>query len=342
MNKTVLVTGGTGYIGSHTVVALQKKGFKVIVVDNLCNSSINALDGIKKITGEKPLFYKIDIARDKNALHKLFIKHGDIENIIHFAALKSVPESVKKPLLYYYNNLNGMTNILENMKKFQIPNLVFSSSCTVYGQPDNLPVTEKSPLRKANCSYGNTKRICEEIIADYLIVNQNINAISLRYFNPIGAHPSVFIGELPTGIPDNLVPYITQTAIGKRDQLRIFGNDYNTKDGTCIRDYIDIMDLADAHLAGLYRMIENKQKYNCEIFNVGIGKGISVLEIVKTFEKANNLKLNYKITDRRPGDIEKIYADVSYANKELGWKAYRTLSESLHNAWKWEQYLQKN
>lgn len=339
--KKILVTGGTGFIGSHTVVELQNKGYEVVIADNLSNSSENVIDNIFKITSKKPAFGKVDVA-EKDQFFKFLSQHSGIESIIHFAASKAVGESVQQPLKYYRNNINGMINVLEAMKEFNIPNLVFSSSCTVYGQPEKLPVTEQSPIQPALSPYGNTKQINEEIIHDFLSVNQGLHCIALRYFNPVGAHPSSLIGELPLGVPANLVPFITQTAAGIRECLSVFGNDYNTPDGTPIRDYIDIIDLANAHIAAINRMEENKQKSSLEFFNIGTGRGLSVLELIKTFEEATGVKLNYKIVGRRAGDIEKVWADTSYANKELGWKAVVPLKETLLNAWKWQQKLADN
>lgn len=336
--KKILVTGGTGFIGSHTVVELQQKGYQVIIVDNLSNSSENVVDNIAKITGEKPIFGKIDVSV-KEQLFPFLEKHQGIESIIHFAASKAVGESVQLPLKYYRNNINGMINVLEAMKEFNIPNLVFSSSCTVYGQPEKLPVTEQSPVQAALSPYGNTKQINEEIIHDFLAVNNGLHCIALRYFNPVGAHPSSLIGELPLGVPANLIPYITQTAAGIRECLSVFGNDYNTPDGTPIRDYIDIIDLANAHIAAINRMENNKQKQPLEFFNIGTGRGLSVLELIKAFEEATGVKLNYKIVGRRAGDIEKVWADTTYANQELGWKAVVPLKETMLNAWNWQKKL---
>ena len=337
MNGKILVTGGTGYIGSHTVVELIEQNYEVVIVDDLSNSSIEVLDGIHEITGIKPHFEKFNLM-DYDKLDNLFRKYPDIHSIIHFAASKSVGESVEKPLHYYQNNLISLINILRGMTEFSIPNLVFSSSCTVYGEPDELPVDESAPIKKANSPYGNTKQISEEIIQDTVKVNNIVKCISLRYFNPIGAHPTALIGELPLGIPDNLLPFITQTAIGIRDQLRIFGNDYNTPDGTCIRDYIYVVDLAKAHVVSIKRLIEGNNKSNFEVFNLGTGKGVSVMEMVKTFEKVADIKLNYKIVNRRPGDVERVFADTKYANKELGWEAETSLDDTVLSAWKWEKY----
>ncbi|MBR4677052.1 MAG: UDP-glucose 4-epimerase GalE [Bacteroidales bacterium] len=338
--KKILVTGGTGFIGSHTTVELQQKGYQVVIVDNLSNSSAEVLDNIAKITGVKPVFGKVDVA-DKQQLFDFLKQNPGIESVIHFAASKAVGESVQVPLKYYRNNINGLINILEAMKEFKISNLVFSSSCTVYGQPEKLPVTEQSPIQPALSPYGNTKQINEEIIRDFVKVNPDVHAIALRYFNPIGAHPSSLIGELPLGVPANLVPFITQTAAGIRQCLSVFGNDYDTPDGTPIRDYIDIIDLANAHIAAINRMEESKQKQNLEFFNIGTGNGLSVLQLIKAFEEATGVKLNYKIVGRREGDIEKVWADTSFANKELGWKAVVPLKETMLNAWNWQKSLMK-
>ncbi len=336
--KKILVTGGTGFIGSHTTVELQQKGYEVIIVDNLSNSSEDVVDNIAKITGVRPHFGKVDVA-NKEELFAFLKQFEGIESIIHFAASKAVGESVKVPLKYYRNNINGVINILEAMKEFQIPNLVFSSSCTVYGQPEVLPVTEQSPIQPALSPYGNTKQINEEIIKDYIKVNPELHAICLRYFNPVGAHPSSLIGELPLGVPANLIPFITQTAAGIRECLSVFGNDYDTPDGTPIRDYIDIIDLANAHIAAINRMEENKQKKEVEFFNIGTGNGLGVLQLIQVFEEATGVKLNYKIVGRREGDIEKVWADTSFANKELGWKAQVPLKETLLNAWNWQKKI---
>ncbi|HBX87699.1 MAG TPA: UDP-glucose 4-epimerase GalE [Marinilabiliaceae bacterium] len=338
MSKKILVTGGTGYIGSHTVVELQNAGFHVLIADNLSNSRIEVLDAIAKITGIKPDFEKIDLSNAKET-ESLFDKHPDIEAIIHFAAYKAVGESVQKPLEYYHNNLNSLINILNNMRRKAVRNMVFSSSCTVYGQPDKLPVTEQTPRKPAESPYGNTKAICEDIIRDFCKVNPETNSIALRYFNPIGAHPSALIGEEPIGVPGNLVPFITQTAAGIRKELSIFGDDYNTPDGTAIRDYINVVDLSEAHLVAINRLIQNKQKNNLEFFNIGTGDGFSVMQLVKTFIEVNKVNLPYKITDRRSGDIEKIWADTSLANNELGWKAKKSLEETLKSAWNWEKNI---
>ena len=336
----ILVTGGTGYIGSHTVVELQNAGFEVVVVDNLSNSNIEVLSGIEKITGIRPAFENIDCTDYVN-MDRMLEKHSGIEAIIHFAASKAVGESVQKPLLYYRNNVGSLLNLMQLMPIHNIHNIVFSSSCTVYGQPDVLPVTESAPIKPALSPYGNTKQICEEIIRDTAYSSSFYQATILRYVNPIGAHPSAEIGELPTGVPNNLVPFITQTAAGIRKQLQVFGNDYNTPDGTCIRDYINVVDLAKAHVIAVKRMLEHKSKYNIETFNLGTGRGLSVLELVNTFQKVNCVKVPYRIVDRREGDIEKVWADPAFANKELGWTAQETVEETLRTAWKWELKLAK-
>lgn len=336
----ILVTGGTGYIGSHTVVELQQAGFEVVVVDNLSNSNIEVLSGIEKISGIRPAFENIDCTDYVN-MDRMFEKHTGIEGIIHFAASKAVGESVQKPLYYYRNNLVSLMNLLQLMPIHKVPNIVFSSSCTVYGQPDILPVTEDAPIKTALSPYGNTKQICEEIIRDTAYSDGFFQATILRYFNPIGAHPSAEIGELPTGVPNNLVPFITQTAAGIRKQLQVFGNDYNTPDGTCIRDYINVVDLAKAHVIAVERMLQKKSKFNVETFNLGTGRGLSVLELVNTFQKVNGVKVPHRIVDRREGDIEQVWADPSYANNELGWKAQETVEETLRTSWKWELNLAK-
>ncbi len=336
----ILVTGGVGYIGSHTVVELQKSGHEVIIVDNLSNSNIGVLDKIAEISGKKPSCEIFDLV-DAQKTREFFNWNKDIEGIIHFAAFKAVGESVAKPLNYYRNNLDSLVNILENMKTHGIENLVFSSSCTVYGQPEILPVTEDAAIQKAMSPYGNTKQISEEIISD-TVATGGIKAIALRYFNPIGAHESALIGELPLGVPNNLMPFITQTAIGIRPNLNVFGSDYNTPDGTAIRDYIHVVDLAKAHVVAVERMINKKSKSNFEMFNVGTGNGYSVLDVIKSFEKTTGQKLNYQIVGRRPGDVEKVYADTTFANNELGWKAKKSLDEMTLSAWNWELALAKN
>jgi UDP-glucose 4-epimerase len=336
MAKKILVTGGTGYIGSHTVVELQQFGFEVIVVDNLSNSGIEVLENIERITGLKPAFEEFDLA-DRILTDDFFARNNDIDAIIHFAAFKAVGESVQKPLNYYRNNLVSLMNILENQIRFGISNLVFSSSCTVYGQPDVLPVTEQTPRKDAESPYGNTKRISEDILRETIAVNPQIKGIALRYFNPVGAHSSALIGELPLGVPQNLVPFITQTAAGLRNELKVFGNDYNTPDGSAVRDYINVVDLAKAHVIAIERLLKAKNKSNYEVFNLGTGTGLSVLEVVTGFERATGVKLNYEIVDRRAGDVEKIWADTSFANEELGWKAEKGLDETLLSAWSWEK-----
>lgn len=336
MKKQILITGGTGYIGSHTAVEFINAGYEVIIIDNLSNSDISVLNGIEKITGIKPIFHKVDVTL-KSELRKVFETHPNIQAIVHFAAFKAVGESVKFPLKYYHNNLAGSINILECMQEFQVGNLVFSSSCTVYGQPELLPVTEESPVIKPESPYGNTKKISEEIIQDFLNSTQGFKSISLRYFNPIGAHPSAEIGELPIGVPNNLMPYITQTAYGIREELKVFGSDYNTPDGTPIRDYINVVDLAEAHVAAVNRLLTNKTDDKFEVFNIGTGQGHTVLEVIKAFEKSTGVKLKYRITDRRPGDVEKVWADTSKANKILGWKAKKSLEETVKSAWEWEK-----
>lgn len=336
--KQILVTGGTGYIGSHTAVELQNAGYEVIIVDNFSNSSIEVLDGIEKITGKRPAFEEFDLI-EKEKVDSFFSKYQNIEAIIHFAAFKAVGESVANPIKYYRNNLDSLVNILEAMDQFNVPGIVFSSSCTVYGQPESLPVNENAPILKANSPYGNTKQISEEIIQDVLVACPKLKAIALRYFNPVGAHPTALIGELPLGIPQNLVPFITQTAAGLRKQLSIFGSNYNTPDGTAIRDYIHVVDLAKAHVVAVKRLVESKNKKPFEVFNLGTGKGISVLEVVNSFEKVTGQKLNYAIVERRPGDVEKVYADTTFANEELGWKAESSLDDILSSAWKWEKRI---
>jgi len=335
--KKILVTGGTGYIGSHTVVALQQSGYEVLIVDNLSNSEETVVERIAQITGIKPAFTHLDLC-DLPGLMKFFSENPRIEGVIHFAACKAVGESTEFPLKYYHNNLLGLINLLEAMQKHGCHKLVFSSSCTVYGQPDELPVSENAPLKKAFSPYGNTKKICEDIINDHSATS-DLKAISLRYFNPIGAHPSALIGELPRGIPNNLVPYLTQTAIGKRVTLLVYGNDYNTPDGTGIRDYIHVVDLGEAHVTAIQRLEKEIATEKAEVFNLGTGTGYSVLEIIKTFEKVNGVKVNYTITDRRPGDIEKVWANPEKANIILEWKARLDLVDMLRTAWAWEKKL---
>ncbi|UGU17777.1 UDP-glucose 4-epimerase GalE [Sinomicrobium kalidii] len=336
--KKILVTGGLGFIGSHTVVELQNEGFAVVIIDNLSNSSIDVLEGITRITGKTPQFEKMDL-REKAKVKAFFAKHSDVEGVIHFAASKAVGESVEKPLLYYENNINTLVYILQELRDMGGAGFIFSSSCTVYGQADELPITENAPVKRAESPYGNTKQIGEEIIADTCKVHENLKAISLRYFNPIGAHPSVEIGELPLGVPQNLVPFITQTGMGLREQLSVFGGDYPTPDGTGIRDYIHVVDLARAHVVALQRLLKGENKSNYEVFNVGTGKGSSVLEVINSFEKVSGEKLNYRIVDRRPGDITAAYADTTKANTELGWESRSTLDEAMRSAWEWEKKI---
>ncbi len=332
----ILVTGGLGFIGSHTVVELQNEGYEVIIIDNCSNSSPDVIKRITSITGKKPLFEEFDL-REKDKVQDFFKRHQDIQGVIHFAASKAVGESVEKPLLYYENNIATLVYLLQQLTKNESANFIFSSSCTVYGQADELPITENAPVKTAESPYGNTKQIGEEIIRDTCKVNSNLKAISLRYFNPIGAHPTSEIGELPIGVPQNLVPFITQTAIGLREQLSVFGDDYPTSDGTAIRDYIHVVDLAKAHVVALQRLIKGNNNANYDVFNVGTGTGSSVLEVIQSFEKVSDQKLNYKIVERREGDITAVYADTNKANNELGWKAKNSLDDSLLSAWKWEQ-----
>ncbi|SEP69428.1 UDP-glucose 4-epimerase [Hyunsoonleella jejuensis] len=332
----IVVTGGLGFIGSHTVVELQNEGYEVIIIDDLSNSSIKVLDGITAITGKTPVFEKLDL-KSKNGVEAFFAKHNDVKGVIHFAASKAVGESVQEPLLYYENNISTLVYVLRELKKLPSASFIFSSSCTVYGQADELPITENAPVKKAESPYGNTKQVGEEIIQDTCKVVPSLKAIALRYFNPVGAHESVEIGELPIGVPQNLVPFITQTAIGLREQLSVFGDDYPTPDGTCIRDYIHVVDLAKAHVVALNRLLSGENKANYEIFNLGTGKGSSVLEVIQSFERVSGKKLNYKIVDRREGDITAAYADTNRANNELGWKAQLTLDDAMRSAWNWEQ-----
>jgi UDP-glucose 4-epimerase len=334
----ILVTGGLGYIGSHTVVALQNEGFEVVVIDNLSNSSIDVLSNITSITGIQPAFFNIDL-KDKLAV-KNFFKQTKVDGVIHFAASKAVGESVQIPLEYYENNISSLVYLLQEMKLHSITNFIFSSSCTVYGQADELPITENAPIKPAASPYGNTKQIGEEIIKDTTTVSQ-LKAIALRYFNPIGAHESAKIGELPIGVPQNLIPYVVQTAAGIRKSLAVFGSDYNTPDGTAIRDYIHVVDLANAHIIALKRLLENKNITPFEVFNLGTGKGNSVLEVIHTFEKVTGKKVPYTLEAKRSGDITAAYANTDYANKELGWKAQLTLEDALRSAWKWQETLLK-
>ena len=334
----ILVTGGLGFIGSHTVVELQNEGYEVVIIDDLSNSSIKVLDGITAITGNAPLFEKLDL-KEKNDVENFFKKHSDIIGVIHFAASKAVGESVQEPLKYYENNIGTLVYILKELSKLPEASFIFSSSCTVYGQADELPITENAPVKIAESPYGNTKQIGEEIISDTCKVKASLKAIALRYFNPVGAHESGKIGELPIGVPQNLVPFITQTGIGLREQLSVFGDDYPTPDGTCIRDYIHVVDLAKAHVIALQRLLQNKNITNFETFNLGTGKGSSVLEVVKSFEKVSREKLNYKIVGRREGDVISAYADTKKANNELGWKSELNLDDAMRSAWKWEQLV---
>lgn len=334
----ILVTGGLGYIGSHTAVELLEQGYDVLIIDNLSNSQLSVLDGIEDITGKRPQFYEMDL-RDKKAVWGFFEEHPDLDGVIHFAASKAVGESVEKPLLYYENNISSLVYLLQEMKARKRSNFIFSSSCTVYGQADELPITEDAPVKRAESPYGNTKQIGEEIIEDLAKSYPEFKAVALRYFNPIGAHPSAKIGELPIGVPQNLVPFITQTAIGKRKELSVFGDDYPTEDGTCIRDYIYVVDLAKAHVSALERLLKGESEKDYEIFNLGTGKGSSVMEVIKTFESATNQELPYKMATRRAGDITAAYADTQKANKVLGWKASHSLAEALATAWDWEKVL---
>ena len=332
MNR-ILVTGGLGFIGSHTVVELQQAGYEVVIIDNLYNSKIEVLESITSITGIKPTYFNIDL-RNKRAVEEFF-SNNSVDGIIHFAASKAVGESVKNPLLYYENNVYTLVYVLQEMKKHQLTNFIFSSSCTVYGQADELPITENAPVKPAESPYGNTKQIGEEIIKESCKVD-SLKAIALRYFNPIGAHETAIIGELPLGVPQNLIPFVTQTAAGIREELSVFGDDYPTKDGTAVRDYIHVVDLAKAHIAALERLINNKNKKDFEVFNVGTGIGSSVLEVIKAFEKVSEKSLNYKIVDKREGDVTAAYADTTFANNELGWKTEKTLEDALLDAWKWQ------
>lgn len=340
MKGKILVTGGAGYIGSHTAVELQNAGYEVIIIDNLSNSTADSIDGIERITGKRPKFVKLD-CNDLDGLRRLFTDNKGIDGIIHFAASKAVGESVQKPLLYYRNNLNSLINLLDLMPDFGVKNIVFSSSCTVYGEPDKNPIDETAPIKPAESPYGNTKQINEEIIQDTIKSGSPIKSIILRYFNPVGAHPSAEIGELPNGVPQNLVPYITQTAIGIREQLSVFGDDYNTPDGSCIRDFIDVVDLAKAHVVAIDRMMGNKSQDKVEIFNLGTGNGVSVLQLINVFEKVSGKKLNYKIVGRRAGDIEKIWAKPKKANEVLGWTAKETLDKTMLSAWNWQLKLRE-
>ena len=339
--KKVLVTGGIGYIGSHVVVELQNSGFEVIIIDDLSNSSLHVLDRIFNITKVKPLFEKIDL-KDKYSVVDFFKRHVDIDGVIHFAASKAVGESVSNPLKYYENNITSLVYLLQEVNKLESQKLIFSSSCTVYGQSDELPITENALIKEAESPYGNTKKIGEQIIKDTCSASLSLKSIALRYFNPIGAHKSANIGELPIGTPQNLVPFITQTGIGLREKLSIFGNDYPTPDGTCIRDYIHVVDLAKAHVIAMKRLLDEKNTDNYEVFNIGTGNGYSVKEVVNTFEEVSGLKLNYSFESRRPGDIVSAYADTTQANSVLGWKSEFSLKEALTSAWEWEKRLKDN
>ncbi|HFS66812.1 MAG TPA: UDP-glucose 4-epimerase GalE [Flavobacteriia bacterium] len=332
--KKIMVTGGLGFIGSHTVVELQNKGFEVIIIDDLSNSDISVLDGITAITNNKPTFYQIDL-KEKKAVQNFF-KNNTIDGVIHFAALKAVGESVEQPLKYYENNITTLIYLLQEMQKNNVNNFIFSSSCTVYGQAEELPITENAPIKSAESPYGNTKQIGEEILNDQTKVS-DLNAIALRYFNPIGAHPTAKIGELPIGVPQNLIPYVTQTAAGIRTQLTVFGKDYNTPDGTAIRDYIHVVDLAKAHIVAMERLLSKSNKSKMEFFNIGTGKGSSVLDVINAFENANGIKLSYTFDKRRAGDITAAYADTSFANQELGWKSELSLENALKDAWNWQK-----
>lgn len=336
----ILVTGGTGYIGSHTVVCLMQQGYDVVIVDNLSNSNIDVLDGIEQIVGRRPDFENVN-CNDYVNMERVFTQYPDIRAVIHFAASKAVGESVEQPLMYYRNNLCSLVTVLELMLLHNVQHIVFSSSCTVYGQPDkdHLPVDESAPIQKALSPYGNTKQINEEIIYDTCHANANLHATILRYFNPIGAHPSALIGELPNGVPNNLLPFVTQTASGLRDKLRVFGNDYNTPDGSCIRDYIYVMDLAQAHVKAVERMLAGLPTDQAEVFNLGTGRGISVLEIIRTFIKVSGIHIKYEIVGRREGDIEQVWANPKKANDVLGWKADTPLEDVLRSAWNWEKRL---
>ena len=340
MKPRILVTGGTGYIGSHTVVELQKAGYPVVIIDNLSNSNKEVLDGIERITGIRPDFVEADCTNIK-ALDKLFTNYPGIKGIINFAASKAVGESMQKPILYYRNNLATLLNLLEEMPIHGVQGIVFSSSCTVYGEPDVNPVTEQSPIKKATSPYGNTKQISEEIITDVINAGAPIKSVILRYFNPVGAHPSAEIGELPNGVPQNLIPYLTQTAMGIRKELSVFGDDYNTPDGSCIRDYIDVVDLAKAHVIAVERMLEDKSDEKIEIFNLGTGNGLSVLQLINTFEEATGVKVPHKIVGRRAGDIEKVWANPTYANEVLGWKADTPIADTMRSAWAWQCKLRE-
>lgn len=340
MKPRILVTGGTGYIGSHTVVELQNAGYPVVIIDNLSNSNRDVLDGIERITGIRPDFVEADCT-DMAAVKKLFADYPGIKGIINFAASKAVGESMHKPVLYYRNNLNTLMNLLDVMAENEVKGIVFSSSCTVYGEPDVNPVTEESPIKKATSPYGNTKQISEEIITDVINAGAPFKSVILRYFNPVGAHPSAEIGELPNGVPQNLIPFLTQTAIGIRKELSVFGNDYNTPDGSCIRDYIDVVDLAKAHVIAVERMLTDKSEDKIEIFNLGTGNGLSVLQLINEFETATGVKVPHKIVGRRAGDIEKVWANPDRANNVLGWKADTPIADTMRSAWAWQCKLRE-
>ena len=333
----VLVSGGAGYIGSHTAVELIAAGFDVVIADNLSNSDMSGVEGVRRITGVDVPFVNVDCC-DREAFAEIFRRY-DFDSVIHFAAYKAVGESVADPMKYYRNNLVSFMNVVDLMREYGRSNIVFSSSATVYGEADELPVTEQTPRKPATSAYGNTKQMCEDILRDSVAAYSSLKGIALRYFNPVGAHPSALIGELPRGVPQNLVPYITQTAAGVRECLSIFGDDYPTEDGTCLRDYIDIVDLAKAHVAAITRMVEQKSKMKYEVFNVGTGRAVSVFELVRTFERVNDLKLNYKVAPRRAGDVVAVWADTTLANEELGWKAERHLDDTMRAAWEWEKYV---
>jgi UDP-glucose 4-epimerase len=337
MKETVLVSGGAGYIGSHVAVELINAGYDVVIVDNFSNSDAGSLDGIEKITGVRPTFYEVDTC-DRAAFEEVFIKH-QFNSLIHFAAFKAVGESVADPMKYYGNNLTSFMNVVDLMRKYERPYILFSSSATVYGEPEELPVNEKSPRQPATSPYGNTKQIAEDILRDSCAAYAGVNGIALRYFNPIGAHPSALIGELPRGVPNNLVPFITQTAAGVRECLSIFGNDYPTPDGTCLRDYIDVVDLAKAHVAAVNRMVGKKMETKYEIFNIGTGRPVSVSELVESFERVNGVKVNHKFAPRRAGDVTSVWADTKLANEKLGWKAERSVDDTLRSAWAWERHV---
>ena len=341
MKGKILVTGGTGFIGSHTAVELQQAGYDVVVVDNLSNSSADVIDGIERITKVRPAFYNVDCG-DIEAFRNVFQKENNIIGVIHFAASKAVGESVQKPMLYYRNNLVSLLNVMDLCAEFNVKGFVFSASCTVYGEPDVNPVDESAPVKPALCPYGNTKQIAEEIINDAAVPGAKFKSIILRYFNPIGAHPSAEIGELPNGVPQNLLPFVTQAAMGIRKELSVFGDDYNTPDGSCIRDYINVVDLAKAHVKALDRMVEGKSEADVEVFNLGTGRGVSVLELINTFEEVTGVKVPHKIVGRRDGDIEKVWGAVDKANTVLGWKAQETLADTLASAWKWQLKLREN